>query len=137
MKALIWFAFLLLAGLWTGLVALAVQISEWLLASVSGGQANDLAAAAGQFPVPAWLGLWADTAWLKDMQTAAADLVQWLVQVLPSADGLMGWITPLLWVGWGLGVLVMLVCTVAAHWLLGRGQGLSTVLSRAGLTRRA
>jgi hypothetical protein len=38
------------------------------------------------------------------------DVVQWLGQVLPSAGGLMGWISPLLWIGWG---LVMLLCWCA------------------------
>lgn len=137
MKALLWFAFVLLAGIWTGLVTLTVEISEWLVASVGGGQATDLAAMAGQFPLPAWLSLWVDTAWLKDMQTAAVSLVQWLIHVLPSADGLMAWVTPLLWVGWGLGVLVMLVCTVIGHWLLGRGHGMATMLRRTKLTRHA
>lgn len=120
MKAMIWVAFVVLAGLWTGLVALTVQVTDWLLAAMASGQATDLATAAGQWPVPAWLALWVDTAWLQGLQAAAVDLVQWLGQVLPSADGLMGWIAPLLWIGWGLVMLLLLVCAVAGHWLAGR-----------------
>jgi hypothetical protein len=120
MKIMIWVAFLVLAGLWTGLVALTVQVTDWLLAAVASGQASDLASAAGQWPVPAWLALWVDTAWLQDLQAAWVGVVQWLGQVLPSADGLMAWITPLLWTGWALVMLLLLVCAVAGHWLASR-----------------
>lgn len=137
MKALIWIVFLLLAAFWTGLVMLTGQVSEWVVGSLASGQVTDLAATAGQIPVPAWLALWVDTAWLKEMQTFGISFVQWLGQVLPSVDGLMTWVTPLLWVGWGLGMIAMLVGAVAAHWLLGKGQGMSSTLRRAGLTRHA
>lgn len=131
MKALIWSAFFMLATFWTGLVMLTGEVSQWVLGSVGSGQVGDLAATAGQIPVPAWLALWVDAAWLKEMQTFGLSVVQWLGQVLPSADGLMAWITPLLWVGWGLGILAMLVGATAAHWLLGKGQGVSSMLRRS------
>lgn len=136
MKVLIWFAFLLLAAFWTGVVMLTSQVTDWVLGSVQSGQVADLAASAGQVPLPAWLALWVDTAWLKEMQTFGISLVQWLGQVLPSADGLMTWINPLLWFGWGLGILAMLVGAIAAHWLLGKGQGVTSALRSAGLARR-
>ncbi len=135
MKLLIWFAFLLLAAFWTGLVMLTVQVSQWVLGSVESGQITGMAASAGQIPLPAWLALWVDAAWLKEMQTFGVSVVQWLGQVLPSADGLMTWVTPLLWIGWGLGILAMLIGAGAAHWLLGKGRGMSSALRSAGLTR--
>jgi hypothetical protein len=48
-------------------------------------------------------------------------LVQWLSNVMPSSQGLMSWISPLLWVSWGLGTLLLLVAAVMGHMLLGRG----------------
>jgi hypothetical protein len=33
----------------------------------------------------------------------------------------MSWISPLLWVSWGLGTLLLLVAAVMGHMLLGRG----------------
>lgn len=120
MKALIWVAFVLVAGVWTGLVALTAQLTEWLLGAVASGQVNDLASAAGQWPVPDWLGLWVDTAWLQAVQAATADMLQWLGQVLPGADSLMGWISPLLWTVWLLVLLTMLVLAALGHWLVGR-----------------
>lgn len=120
MKTMVWLAFLVFAGLWSGLVALAAQMTEWLLAAMSSGQVTDLATTAGQWPVPAWLALWVDPAWLKGMQVASVELVQWLAQLLPAATGLMEWVTPLLWIGWGLGILLLLVLAVFGHWLVGR-----------------
>jgi hypothetical protein len=120
MKALIWLVFLVLMAFWTGLVALTEQLSQWLLTSMANGQVGELASLAGQWPVPAWLGLWVDTAWLKSLQEAGVGLVQWLGQVMPSSQGLMGWITPLLWLGWGLGTVLLLVGAVIGHMLLGK-----------------
>jgi hypothetical protein len=120
MKALVWLVFLLLTAFWTGLVALTEQLSQWLLASMAAGQVGELASVAGQWPVPAWLGLWVDTAWLQSLQEAGVGLVQWLANVLPSSQGLMSWISPLLWLGWGLGTLLLLVAAVIGHMLLGQ-----------------
>ena len=120
MKAIVWLVFLVLTAFWTGLVALTEQLSQWLLASMASGQVGELATVAGQWPVPAWLGFWVDTAWLQSLQEAGVGLVQWLGQVLPSSQGLMSWITPLLWLGWGLGTLLLLVAAVMGHMLLGQ-----------------
>jgi hypothetical protein len=120
MKALVGVVFLILTAFWTGLVALTEQLSQWLLASMAAGQVGELASVAGQWPVPAWLGFWVDTAWLKSLQEAGVGLVQWLSNVLPSSQGLMSWISPLLWLGWGLGTLLLLVAAVMGHMLLGQ-----------------
>jgi len=120
MKSLIWLVFIVLMAFWTGLVALTEQLSQWLLASMANGQVGELATAAGQWPVPAWLGIWVDTELLKSLREAGVSLVQWLGQVLPSSQGLMSWITPLLWLGWGAGSLVLLVGAVAGHMLVGK-----------------
>ena len=118
MKALVWVVFLILTAFWTGLVALTEQLSQWLLASMAAGQVGELATLAGQWTVPAWLGFWVDTAWLKSLQEAGVGLVQWLSNVMPSSQGLMSWISPMLWLGWGLGTLLLLVAAVMGHMLL-------------------
>jgi hypothetical protein len=120
MKILLWCVFVLLAGLWTGLVALTAQVTEWVLAALGSGQVTDLAQVAGQWPVPAWLALWVDTAWLQALQAALVSGVQWVAQGLPFAAGLLGWITPLLWFVWGLVLCLMLAFAIAGHWLVGR-----------------
>lgn len=120
MKALIWGVFVLLASCWTGLVALTAQVTEWVLAAMASGQIADLASAAGALPVPAWLALWVDTAWLQAAQAWLVGAVQWVALGLPSAAGVLGWIVPLLWVVWGLVLLLLLAGAGLGHWLLGR-----------------
>jgi hypothetical protein len=44
--------------------------------------------------------------------------------VLPSADGLMAWVGPLLWIGWGLGLLTLLAIAGLVHLLAGRAPSL-------------
>jgi hypothetical protein len=131
MKPLIWGVFGLLALCWTGLAAASVQITEWLLTMAGSGQVTDAATAAGQWPVPEWLALWIDPAWVKNMQAAWLGLVQWLGQMLPSGSGLMDWVTPLVWITWALGMVCLLVPTVALHWLAGKLRT-PTTLRQAG-----
>lgn len=130
MKVLIWLVLVLLAGFWTRLVALTAHVTDWVLAAIASGQIADLASAVGEMPMPAWLALWVDTAWLQAAQTAMVDMVQWVAQWLPSAAGLLGWITPLLWVVWGLVMMILLALAVLGHWLVGR-LGVPSVLRQA------
>jgi hypothetical protein len=120
MKALVWAVFAFLAAGWTGLVALSVSVTRWLLGSGATGQAGEVATAAGQWPVPAWAAMWVDPAWVQSLQAAWLDLMQWLGQVLPSTTSLIDWVAPLMWTGWGLGMLCLLVPAVALHWLAGK-----------------
>lgn len=41
-------------------------------------------------------------------------------QAVGNTHRLMGWVTPLLWVVWALGMLCLQVPAVALHWLAGR-----------------
>ena len=120
MKTIIWGVFALLTVCWTALVALSVQVTDWLLGATGSGQVTAAATSVGQWPVPAWAALWVDPTWLQALQAMWIDLVQWLGQIAPSSEGLMGWITPLLWTGWGLGMVCLLVPAIGLHWLVGR-----------------
>lgn len=120
MKTLIWAVFALLALLWTGLAALSAGLAQWLIGAVSSGDATQAATTIGQWPVPAWAALWIDPAWIQGLQLMWLDLVQWLSAVLPSIDGLGGWISALVWIGWGIGLITLLVVCGGLHWLSGR-----------------
>jgi hypothetical protein len=120
MKLALWSVFVLFVLLWTGLIGLAEQLTEWLLVSTATGQVGDLTSQALQWPAPAWLSPWVDTAWIKAAQDSALRLVQWLGQVLPSASSLMGWVSALMWALWALGVAFLLALAVGGHWMLQR-----------------
>lgn len=127
MKTLIWAAFALVALIWTGLAAVSAGLAQWLIGAVASGEATQVAADAantiGQWPVPAWAALWIDPAWIQGLQLMWLDVVQWLSQVLPSIDGLGGWVSALVWMGWGIGLITLLVVCGGLHWLAGRVSG--------------
>lgn len=120
MKLALWSVFGLLVFVWTGLIGIAEQLTEWLLAAMASGQVGDLANQALQWPLPDWLSPWVDTAWIKAVQESSLGLVQWLGQVLPSASRLMDWVSPLIWALWALGLAFLLALAVAGHWMLRR-----------------
>lgn len=123
MKTLIWGLTALLAAAWTGFIALAQQVTGWLLSVLDAGTLTEAGGAAARLPLPPlpdWLAPWIDTAWLGALQAFGADLLRWLGAVLPGSDALMAWIGPLMWIGWGLGLLTLLALAVLLHWLVGR-----------------
>jgi uncharacterized protein involved in cysteine biosynthesis len=120
MRTLIWLVAGLLAVVWTGMVALSVELSGWLLNAVASAPA--VGAATGPLPVPTWLAPWVDTEWFAALQVLWMNGAQWLAQWVPGAGGLMEWITPLLWTGWALGLLPLLAFALFLHWLAGRGN---------------
>lgn len=124
MKWLLWGVVALAALFWTGLVAVGAQISEWLAATVASGQAVEVARGAADWPVPAWLALWVDPAWVALLQQAWADSLTWLSDLLPATAGVagtvLGWVGPLLWLVWALGLGLMLLLAGGLHWLLAR-----------------
>lgn len=131
MKTLIWSLTALLAAGWTGLVWLTHQVTGWLLGAVDADGLKDAGGAVAGLPLPPLpdaLALWIDTAWLGALQAWSAGLLGWLGAVLPSGDALMAWIGPLLWVGWGLGLLTLLALAGLTHLLAGRGPALKQAL---------
>jgi hypothetical protein len=135
MRTLIWSLTALLAAAWTGFIALAHQLTGWLLGAIDTGSLQGAAGTVGGLalpPVPAWLAPWIDTASLATLQSMAVSLVQWLGAVLPSGDALMAWVGPLLWVGWAMVLIPMLVIAGLLHWLVGRVPAQQTALRGAG-----
>lgn len=120
MKVLIWGLFALLALLWTGLVLVSAELIGWLATMVASGQAGDVIGNVGQWPVPAWLSVWIDPAWVQGLQATWVQLMAWLGATGPALGGVMGWLVPLMWIVWGVVMLMMLAAALAAHFLLGK-----------------
>jgi hypothetical protein len=119
LKLFLWCAALLLALLWTGGIAIAVQIVEWSIAALASGSAAGLAEAAARVPIPEWLAPFVDLSGGRETLVAIAAGLQSLADVLPSATQSLGWLIPTLWVIWGVGVLGLAVLTVLASRLIG------------------
>lgn len=123
MKTLIWSLTALLAALWTGFIAVVHQLTGWLLSAIDTGALQGAAGTVGGLalpPVPTWLEPWVDTTSIAALQSFVVSLVQWLGAVMPSADALMAWVGPLLWVGWAMVLVPMLAIAGLLHWLVGR-----------------
>lgn len=128
MKWLLWAGVALLALMWTGLVAVAAQLSDWLASTVASGETVALVRGAVQWP--GWL-LWLDPAWLEAMRQAWTDVLAWVTAILPTSAGwagtMLGWVAPLLWVVWAVVLGLMLMLAGGVHWWLARrGPGVAT-----------
>ena len=120
MIAALWVVVAVLAAFWTGLAALLAQLTDWLSAAMASGAAGSALDQIGQWPVPAWLAPWVDPAWVETMQASVLEWLQWLSAAMPAIGGLMGWISPLVWLLWGLGLVVLLCVGGGLHFLASR-----------------
>lgn len=120
MIAAIWVVVAVLAAFWTGLAALLAQLTDWLSAAMASGAAGSALDQIGQWPMPAWLAPWVDPAWVETMQASVLEWLQWLSAAMPAIGGLMGWISPLVWLLWGLGLVVLLCVGGGLHFLARR-----------------
>lgn len=125
MKKIIWLGFAVLAALWTGLVALTLQLTDWMLTTIASTQVPSAAAlGTAQWAPPAWAAPWVDAGLIQSLQSSLVWLVQGLNQVLPAASSLGAWITVLGWLLWGVIIAALLILALILHWLAGkRPQG--------------
>lgn len=124
MKIVLWVGVALLGLVWTGLAAVGASLVGWGAGVIASGGAAEWARVAAQWPVPAWIGLWVDPAAVKAMQEALLWGLQALQASLPWIGSALGWLVPLVWVAWGLGLLLLLGLAGVAHVLIARGSRL-------------
>lgn len=120
MKALVWTLAAVLALCWTGLVAVSAALLSWGGELIASGGAADWGRAAAQWPVPSWISLWVDPALVQVLQEALRWSLDAFGGALPAAGAVVGWLAPLAWVAWGLGIALLIGVAAVAHWLVGR-----------------
>jgi hypothetical protein len=120
MKIAVWVLFGLLAMCWTGGAWLAATLAQWAAGLLASGAAADLMGAAAQWPVPEWLTLWFDPALVRAVQAMLVQALEWTRESMPAAGSAVGWLVPVVWVLWGLGMALMLALAGGAHLLAGR-----------------
>ncbi len=120
MKIAIWLLFGALALAWTAGAWLTAVVAQWSAQALASGTAEAAGRAVAAWPVPPWMALWVDPQWVKVLQ----DMVAWTLDtgqgLLPWLGTAMGWLVPLVWVGWGFGLVVLLVLAALAHWGVSR-----------------
>ena len=118
MKLLIWASAVVVALLWTLMIAVMASLATWLVGSAD--QAVGGLQAISQWPMPAWLALWVDPALLEPVKAMVAGGMDLLVTATPWLTPLLAWIAPLLWLVWALVMVLLLVIAVAGHLLVGK-----------------
>lgn len=122
MKIALWITFAVLALMWTGTAALMAQLVQWSAAGLAAGAPDPAAAVAAVAAMPAWLAPWVDPAAWAAAQQSVHGVLHASMATLPVIGTAVGWLVPLVWLFWGLGLLVMLVLAGLGHWLIGRWQ---------------
>ncbi|MDH0863119.1 hypothetical protein [Mitsuaria sp. GD03876] len=123
MKTFLWSVTGFLALIWSGLAWAAAGLVRWTVEALSTGRAAELGKTAVEFKFPAWLEPFLDTGLLE----AAQAVVQWLLEMAgtgaPMAGTAIGWLVPLVWIGWALGLTVLVVIALVLHQLIKRLPG--------------
>lgn len=120
MKAVVWIVFVLVALLWTGGAVVASALTGWAADAVASGEAAEFGRAVAQWPVPDWMSWWVDPALVQAAQRAVLWLADASRGFLPWAGAALGWMVPVIWVFWALGLLAMLLLAVGLHVLVRR-----------------
>jgi hypothetical protein len=123
MKIALWIAFLVLALLWTGGAAVMAELVAWSSSGLAAGGAVEAGGAIATAAIPAWLAPWVDAAAWTSIQQAVAGTLTAVSASLPMLGTAVGWLVPLVWICWGVGLVVMLVLAGVAHWLISRFSG--------------
>jgi hypothetical protein len=118
MKTLLWSVFGLFALLWTGLAWLMAEAARWFAGWMGRGAPADAVPALTDWRLPAWVLDWVDVGALQALQGAAVMMVDLLRSAGPWLGDAAGWLQPLVWGVWALGLLGLLLAAGALHLLL-------------------
>jgi len=120
MVALTWGVFAVLALLWTGGAAMAAALAGWTAQAIADGTAAGAAREVASIPVPQWMALWMDTAFIEAVQSALLWAVESGRHALPFVGTAAGWLVPMVWIAWAIGLVVLLAVALTAHLLVRR-----------------
>ena len=124
MKIFVWVTVAVLGLLWTAAAALGASLVSWGAGVLASGNAGEWVRLAAQWPVPAWIGWWGvDPAAVKALQEAMVWSLQALQHAWPWLAAAFRWLVPVVWVLWGLGLLLMIALGGLVHVAVSRGAG--------------
>lgn len=110
-----WIVFAVLALLWTAAAWAGAALAGWGAEALAAGGAAQVARDVAALPVPGWVQLWFDPAWIEALQS----FMRWALDaggsLLPAAGTLAGWLVPLVWFVWGIGFALLAGGALAAH----------------------
>ena len=122
MKKGLWVFTALALLVWTAGMATLAELSQWLAAQLP--QWVEGLPPVLNWPQPAWLAFWVDPALLQSLQGFMVWLLELLRPLAPSMAGLGTVVSVLVWLLWGLGLILGLGLglALAGHLLIRRHQ---------------
>lgn len=120
MKIAVWVIFGIVTLFWTAGTFIAVKLTQWGTSLLANGNIEPLSRGAAQWPVPEGLPLWLDPAMIQTLQQYALLSLETFRSAMPYTSTAMGWLVPVIWAVWGLGLLFLLTLAGGAHWLMAR-----------------
>ncbi len=120
MKIAVWVVFSVVTLLWTAGTYIAVKLTQWGTSLLANGNLEPLSRGVAQWPLPEGLPLWLDPMMIQALQQYALLSLEAFRNALPYMSTAMGWLVPVLWAVWGLGLLFLLALAGGAHWLTAR-----------------
>ena len=121
MKFLIWAITGFLVLLWTGAAAMLAAAVNWLAGSI-GDPAIRNVPSPSQWLVPEWLAVWIPSGVIEQLKASLAGPLDSLVGASAWIAPALGWLPPVIWVVWGLVLVLMLALAAGAHLLVARNR---------------
>ena len=107
---------MLLLALWSTCVWALHVIAQWSFASM--GTLAGQSSPTQSLPVPAWLEMWIPAGLMLDIKSTAAAVSPWIESAMSALPSLAGWLTPLAWMVWGVGFVLLALGAAALHALI-------------------
>ncbi len=119
MRWLIWGVTLVLLAIWTGTAAIAAAVADWLASQGTGALEGLRNSAAIELPAWAqtWLALVLPTEVLQALTQTISTSMDGVLAGWPWLSSALGWLATLVWVVWGIGAVIAVLCALALHWI--------------------
>lgn len=122
MRVLLWAVTAVTALFWTVGAWVATQVLGWAADLTSSGNAADPAGIVAGWSLPAWVAGWIDPGVLGAAFGALVWSLEQARDVGPWLGTALGWLVPLTWIVWGLGLAALIALTLFVQWLICRVQ---------------
>lgn len=116
LHAISWFLALALLLIWTACVWVLHSLAVWSLTGVGAmvGQSQQI----DRLTVPGWIDVWIPSDLILTFKTTAANVLPWIESALSVLPSVGVWLSPLAWIVWGVGLVILMVGAAALHALI-------------------
>ena len=116
LHAISWFLALALLLIWTACVWVLHSLAAWSLTGVGAmvGQSQQI----DRLTVPGWIDVWIPSDLILTFKTTAANVLPWIESALSVLPSVGVWLTPLAWIVWGVGLVILMIGAAALHALI-------------------